>query len=88
MPCWRRVRNPGSSSAEKLRLLTAEGRRYQEIRLESMFYGDLPCLFWPEVASESVRPEPLLAAGVPTLVLTSTEVPPPHTFREWRSTTD
>jgi pimeloyl-ACP methyl ester carboxylesterase len=43
-------------------------------RLSSIFYGDLPCAFWPGQA-EPERPEPLLAEGVPTLVLGATADP-------------
>ncbi len=42
-------------------------------RLGSLFYGDLPCVFWPTEADP--RPEPLVAEGIPTLVLGSTADP-------------
>jgi pimeloyl-ACP methyl ester carboxylesterase len=42
-------------------------------RLSSIFYGDLPCVFWPTLADS--RPEPLLAEGIPTLVLGATADP-------------
>ncbi|MBI5950983.1 MAG: alpha/beta fold hydrolase [Chloroflexi bacterium] len=35
----------------------------------SVFYGDLPCAFWPHANEDSTRPAPLTADGVPTLVL-------------------
>ena len=44
-------------------------------RLGSLFYGDLPCAYWPNPATTLTRPAPLLAAGVPTLVLGATADP-------------
>ncbi len=41
---------------------------------ESLFYGDLPCVFWP-TPGEVERPAPLVAEGVPTLVLGATADP-------------
>lgn len=35
----------------------------------SIFYGDVPCLFWPGAITNNSRPAPLTADGVPTLVL-------------------
>jgi len=35
----------------------------------SIFYGDMPCLFWPNARQDSSRPAPLTAGGIPTLVL-------------------
>jgi len=42
---------------------------------ESIFYGDVPCLFWPNTPTENTRPAPLVADGVPTLVLGATADP-------------
>ncbi len=42
-------------------------------RLASIFYGDLPCAFWPVEADP--RPAPLVAEGIPTLVLGATADP-------------
>lgn len=52
----------------------AEGQRLQgEIPyLVSVFYGDLPCVFWTEalgVSGEDVRPEPFTLQGVPVILL-------------------
>ena len=44
-------------------------------RLASIFYGDLPCAFWPGSATDPSRPAPLRAEGVPTLVLGATADP-------------
>ncbi|MGH2621846.1 MAG: alpha/beta fold hydrolase, partial [Anaerolineales bacterium] len=38
-------------------------------RFASIFYGDLPCAFWPEDGFDPGRPAPLTAEGIPTLVL-------------------
>jgi len=42
--------------------------------LSSIFYGDIPCVFWP-VPGEAERPAPLKANGIPTLVLGATADP-------------
>jgi len=42
--------------------------------LSSIFYGDLPCAFWPGNPQEE-RPAPLKAEGIPTLVLGATADP-------------
>jgi pimeloyl-ACP methyl ester carboxylesterase len=44
-------------------------------RLASLFYGDLPCAFWPGAAVHVPRPAALRAPGVPTLVLGATADP-------------
>jgi hypothetical protein len=38
-------------------------------RMSSVFYGDLPCVFWPNSNQVQSRPAPLTADGIPTLVL-------------------
>lgn len=35
----------------------------------SVFYGDLPCVFWKQASTETTRPAPLTAEDIPTLVL-------------------
>jgi pimeloyl-ACP methyl ester carboxylesterase len=35
----------------------------------SIFYGDMPCVFWPNARADNKRPAPLTAEGIPTLVL-------------------
>ncbi len=42
--------------------------------LASVFYGDLPCAFWPG-NPPAERPAPLVAKGIPTLVLGATADP-------------
>ena len=44
-------------------------------RLASIFYGDLPCAFWPEDGFNPGRPAPLVAEGIPTLVMVGTADP-------------
>ena len=43
--------------------------------MASWFYGDLPVLFWPDALESDLRPAPLAADNVPTLVLGSTADP-------------
>jgi pimeloyl-ACP methyl ester carboxylesterase len=38
-------------------------------RMTSLLYGDLPCVYWPDSSTDTSRPAPLIAPGVPTLVL-------------------
>jgi pimeloyl-ACP methyl ester carboxylesterase len=35
----------------------------------TIFYGDMPCVFWPNARQDNTRPAPLKADGIPTLVL-------------------
>jgi pimeloyl-ACP methyl ester carboxylesterase len=35
----------------------------------SVFYGDMPCMFWPNPPADHARPSPLSADEIPTLVL-------------------
>ena len=44
-------------------------------RLNYLFYGDLPCVYWPNATTDLTRPAPLVAQGVPTLVLGATADP-------------
>jgi pimeloyl-ACP methyl ester carboxylesterase len=44
-------------------------------RFASVFYGDLPCAYWPNATEAGSRPAPLIAEGVPTLVLGGTADP-------------
>ncbi len=43
--------------------------------MASVFYGDLPIVFWPTEPAADTRPEPLAAENIPTLVLSSTADP-------------
>jgi pimeloyl-ACP methyl ester carboxylesterase len=44
-------------------------------RLASLFYGDLPCAYWPNPTTSLTRPDGLIADGIPTLVLGATADP-------------
>lgn len=44
-------------------------------RFSSIFYSDLPCAFWPNGAEKTERPAPLVATGIPTIVLNGTADP-------------
>ncbi len=44
-------------------------------RLGSLFYGDLPCAYWPNPTTTLTRPAALVASGLPTLVLGATADP-------------
>jgi pimeloyl-ACP methyl ester carboxylesterase len=44
-------------------------------RFASIFYGDLPCVFWPQTPEKVSRPSPLTADNIPTLVLNATTDP-------------
>jgi pimeloyl-ACP methyl ester carboxylesterase len=51
------------------------GADFDNLRLGSIFYGDLPCAFWPNRSTEGDRPEQLEAEGIPTMVLGATADP-------------
>ncbi|MBC7879311.1 MAG: alpha/beta fold hydrolase [Anaerolineales bacterium] len=44
-------------------------------RLSSVFYGDLPCAYWPYPQEDDKRPEPFTGEGFTTFVLNSTTDP-------------
>jgi hypothetical protein len=44
-------------------------------RLGVIFFGDLPCAYWPNASKGKPRPEPLTAAGIPTVVIGATADP-------------
>lgn len=44
-------------------------------RFSSIFYGDLPCAFWPNASTQAERPAPFTADGIPTIVLNGTADP-------------
>ncbi|MCC7130127.1 MAG: alpha/beta fold hydrolase [Anaerolineae bacterium] len=44
-------------------------------RFSSVFYGDLPCVFWRNAQQDPTRPAALTAKGLPTLVLNSLSDP-------------
>ncbi|MGH8872904.1 MAG: alpha/beta hydrolase [Acidimicrobiia bacterium] len=60
---------PGATPEETAEAFFAAGAGLEVARLGTVFYGDLPCAFWPTSSKEVARPEPLAAPGIPTLVL-------------------
>jgi hypothetical protein len=62
---------PGKTPREKADRYMQAGREVVATvpRLASIFFGDLPCVYWPNAVANLARPEPLKAEGVPTLVL-------------------
>lgn len=62
---------PGSTPEERAENFFEAGEQVVPFipRLGSLFYGDLPCAFWPDATDDLTRPEPFTAEGIPTLVL-------------------
>lgn len=65
----------GDSPKEVVDSYFEAGARFDNQRLGSIFYGDLPCAFWPNRNTDVDRPEALEAEGIPTLVLGATADP-------------
>ncbi len=42
-----------------------------DLRLGSVYYGDLPCLYWPAQPTSAARPAPITDPPYPTFVMTS-----------------
>ncbi len=53
----------------------ASGARIEDARLATSFFGDLPCLYWPNATTVDDRPDPLIDPPFPVFVLTSTTDP-------------
>jgi len=68
---------PGATPADKAENYLRAGDTVEAAvpRLASLFYGDLPCAYWPQATADLARPAPLTAAGLPTLVLGATADP-------------
>ncbi len=66
---------PGTTSEETAQAFFTAGADVDIARLGSLFYGDFPCAFWPTASKGTARPEPLVASGVPTVVLGATADP-------------
>ena len=47
----------------------------RDVRLGSVFYGDLPCAYWPVHPATSARPAPLVKTPYPVFVLASSTDP-------------
>jgi pimeloyl-ACP methyl ester carboxylesterase len=65
---------PGVTPEERAEnyLAAARERGVDERRLGDVFYGDLPCAFWPAQPESAERPEPLTSVPYPMLVLGAT----------------
>ncbi len=66
---------PGDSAQEVVDSFFEAGADFNNLRLGSIFYGDLPCAYWPDRSTIVERPEPLAAEGTPTMVLGATADP-------------
>lgn len=64
----------GESPEERVEAIIAGAEGMEALSLGSVYYGDLPCAFWPH-GTDAGRPDPLTAEGVPVLVLGSTVDP-------------
>lgn len=55
----------------------AEGRANgaQGARFGSLYYGDMPCLYWPNTPPADPRPAPIVNAPYPTVVMVATTDP-------------
>ncbi|HEY6628686.1 MAG TPA: alpha/beta fold hydrolase [Acidimicrobiia bacterium] len=66
---------PGDGPQDVVDSFFEAGAEFDNLRLGSIFYGDLPCAFWPDRNTDTERPEPLVAEGTPTMVLGATADP-------------
>lgn len=71
---------PGDSFDEQAELFLREGDEVDASlpRFSSVFYGDLPCVYWPHPKDDSkpaMLPEPFKGGDFPTLVLNATTDP-------------
>jgi pimeloyl-ACP methyl ester carboxylesterase len=66
---------PGATPEETVQAFFDAGAGMNPGRLGVIFFGDLPCAFWPDASKEEPRPEPLAAPGIPTVVISSTADP-------------
>jgi len=68
---------PGDTPEEAGKAYIEAGNKIDETlpHFSSLYYGDIPCPFWPVRSTNPDRPEPLTAEGIPTLVLGATVDP-------------
>jgi pimeloyl-ACP methyl ester carboxylesterase len=66
---------PGTTPEERAAAFFAAGAAVALDRLGTIFYGDLPCAYWPSAVGGTSRPDPLVASGIPTVVLGATADP-------------
>ncbi len=66
----------GSPAASATAYLAAGSRAaMRSVRLGSVFYGDLPCAYWPVHPATAARPAPLVNTRYPVFVLASSTDP-------------
>jgi pimeloyl-ACP methyl ester carboxylesterase len=65
------------SEADRTAAFLAEGRLNgaQTSRFGAVYYGDMPCLYWPNTPTADPRPAPIVNARYPTVVLVATTDP-------------
>ena len=68
-----RVGSPDASARAYLAAGAQAGIR--DVRLGSVFYGDIPCAYWPVHPATSARPAPLANTPYPVFVLASSTDP-------------
>ena len=76
--CQDYVYNAGAGSeADRTAAFLAEGRANgaQDARFGGVYYGDMPCLYWPNTPAADPRPAPIVNASYPTVVLVATTDP-------------
>jgi pimeloyl-ACP methyl ester carboxylesterase len=76
--CQDYVYNAGTGDADaRLAAFLADARvlGVDRLRLGAVYYGDLPCLYWPSQPATDPRPAPIIAAPYPTIILGATGDP-------------
>lgn len=68
---------PGATNEEQAAAFIEAGDEIDSTlpRLASVYYGDIPCVYWPHPQQDETRPEPFTGEGFPTLVLNGTTDP-------------
>jgi pimeloyl-ACP methyl ester carboxylesterase len=66
---------PGTTADEKADAFFDAGSASDGNHLGIIFYGDLPCAYWPVSPSDGNRPDALTASGIPTVVLGASSDP-------------
>ena len=66
-----------ATDAGRLAAYLAQARALgvNEARLGSLYYGDMPCLYWPNRPAADQRPAPIVAAPYKTIVMVATTDP-------------
>jgi pimeloyl-ACP methyl ester carboxylesterase len=68
---------PGATNEEQAAAFIEAGNEIDSTlpRLASVYYGDIPCVYWPYPQQDETRPAPFTGEGFPTLVLNGTTDP-------------